>query len=228
MSRCFRMIVFDWDGTLADSASHIVACVQGAAADIGWEPRDAAVVRNIIGLGMVEACEVLYPEYTRQDYQRLADAYRRRFFAVPSGPSQLFEGAMEVLESLSREGYLLAIATGKSRAGLRRALRETGLGEFVTVTRCADETASKPHPQMLFELMEEMDVTPGCTVMVGDTEYDMAMARNAGVAAVGVGYGAHEPSRLLAYQPLACLEDITQLLGVLEAVRADSAGAGEF
>ena len=215
MSRVFELIVFDWDGTLMDSAAQIVACVQAAAREIGWKPQSEGAVRNIIGLGLIEACRELYPERSVDDYQVLADAYRKQFFSGFEEGNQLFDGACNVLTSLKDWGYLLAIATGKSRGGLQQALRETGLESLLDASRCGDEAASKPHPQMLQEIMAELDVEPRHTLMVGDTEYDMAMARNAGTAAIGVCYGAHEPKRLISYEPLACLGDISELLEFL-------------
>lgn len=214
----FRLVVFDWDGTLMDSAARIIACMQGAAAELGLPVLGDHPIREIIGLGLLEACRALYPGRTEAEHRLLADAYRERFLVHAKDPCPLFPGVPEVLESLSRRGYLLAVATGKSRAGLRRCLEESGLERYWYATRCADEAPSKPHPQMLLEIMAELGVAPAATVMVGDTEFDLAMAGNAGTAAVGVCYGAHEPGRLLVHKPLACLESIYELPGLLERV----------
>lgn len=221
MSRRFELIVFDWDGTLMDSQAQIVAAMQAAAHDLGLEPLSEDAVRNIIGLGLEEACQALFPERPPQDHRRLAAAYRHHYLAPQRPASPLFEGAFRVVETLAARGYWLAVATGKSRAGLNRVLAESGLGPFMTATRCADETLSKPHPQMLLEIIGELGVEPARTVMVGDTEYDLAMAVNAGTPAVGVAYGAHARERLLPYNPLACLERITQLPEVLEELERD-------
>ncbi|MDX1655385.1 MAG: HAD-IA family hydrolase [Candidatus Competibacteraceae bacterium] len=216
MSRYFQLIVFDWDGTLMDSAAQIVAAMQAAAREMGLEPISDDGIRNIIGLGLEEACQALFPDRNPRDHRLLAAAYRRHYLAPQRPASPLFEGAFQVVETLTRRGYRLAVATGKSRAGLKRVLAESGLGPFIATTRCADETLSKPHPQMLLEIMAQVAVEPADTLMVGDTEYDLAMAANAGTPAVGVAYGAHARERLLPYNPLACLEHIAQLPGVLE------------
>jgi phosphoglycolate phosphatase len=215
MMRPFDLIVFDWDGTLMDSAAHIVGSVQSAAVELGWPPPSEAAIRNIIGLGLKESCSILYPGQGSDAHLSLAKAYRRHFFSGASEPSRLFPGALEVIVSLKRQGYRLAIATGKSRAGLRSALAETGLDGYLDASRCADETMSKPHPRMLLEIMGELGVRPDRTLMVGDTEYDLSMARSAEVPAVGVTYGAHESQRLRAQKPLACLGDVRDLLNFL-------------
>ena len=213
-----RLLVFDWDGTLMDSESQIVACLQAAARDLDLEYRDEAACRNIIGLGLREAVNGLYPGVDDDFVTRYTERYRHYWFQV-AGESRLFPGARETLESLYEEGYRLAVATGKGRAGLDKVLAATGLGELFAATRCADETLSKPHPRMLHELMAELDIPPGETLMVGDTEYDMAMARSAGVGPVAVSYGVHEPERLLRHRPLTCLDAIGDFGGWLAAYR---------
>ncbi|MFO1350007.1 MAG: HAD-IA family hydrolase [Gammaproteobacteria bacterium] len=218
MAAKLDLIIFDWDGTLIDSAAYIVECFQVAGEQLGWPARTAAQIRDIIGLGWVEACRVLYPGYGDAELERLRLAYRDYFFSKPQ-PSKLFDGARDVLATLSQR-YPLAIATGKSSAGLKVALAETELRHYFAACRSADETASKPDPLMLRELMQELGVAPERTLMVGDTEYDMAMACNAGAGAVAVAYGVHEAERLLAYNPLACIEAITQLPAVIERFEA--------
>lgn len=202
-----RLLVFDWDGTLMDSESQIVACLQAAGRDLDLEYRDEAACRDIIGLGLREAVNGLYPGSDDVFVARYTERYRHYWFQV-AGDSRLFPGARETLESLHGEGYRLAVATGKGRAGLDKVLAATGLGELFAATRCADETLSKPHPRMLQELMDELGISPAETLMVGDTEYDMAMARSAGAGPVAVSYGVHAPERLLRHGPLACLDSI--------------------
>jgi phosphoglycolate phosphatase len=204
-----RLLVFDWDGTLMDSETQIVSCLQAASRDLDLEYRDAAACRNIIGLGLREAVETLYPGCDDAFVADYTQRYRHYWFQV-AGESRLFPGARETLESLHEEGYRLAVATGKGRAGLDQVLAATGLGGLFAATRCADETCSKPHPRMLEELMAELRVPPGETLMVGDTEYDMAMARSAGAGPVAVSYGVHELERLLRHEPLACLHAIDE------------------
>jgi len=207
----YQLIVFDWDGTLMDSEARIVASMQGAFRALGLEPPAPVAVRNVIGLGLDQAIATLLPDADADLRQRLIKPYRERFLGNEQTPTPLFEGAAELITDLHAAGHLLAVATGKSRAGLDKALRETGLGEWFHATRCADDTFSKPHPAMLLELMEQLGTAPAATLMVGDTEYDLEMARNAGVAAVAVGYGAHTPARLLALQPLTCAMSIADL-----------------
>ena len=204
-----RLLVFDWDGTLMDSETQIVACLQAASRDLDLEHRDEAACRNIIGLGLHEAVNSLYPDSDDDFVARYTERYRHYWFQV-AGDSRLFPGARETLEGLHGEGYLLAVATGKGRAGLEKVLSSTGLGELFAATRCADETCSKPHPRMLRELMDELGADPAETLMVGDTEYDMEMARSAGAGPVAVSYGVHATERLLRHEPLACLDAITE------------------
>lgn len=206
------MLVFDWDGTLMDSEGRIVSSALAAFAELGLAPRSPEAVRNIIGLGLPEAMQALYPDLAAQGYAALIERYRHHFLVADPTPMPLFPGVPDTLARLREEGYLLAVATGKSRRGLDRALAESGVGGLFAATRCADETRSKPHPQMLLEVMSEVGIGPGQTVMIGDSEYDLQMAISAAVAAVGVGYGVHGCERLLDYRPLACLSRIEELL----------------
>ncbi len=207
----YKLIVFDWDGTLMDSEDKIVASASAALSDLSLPPVPRDRIRNIIGLGLREAVETLLPGRSDSFYRQYIDRYRFHFLEADSTPMPLFEGVVESLNSLRDQGYLLAVATGKSRRGLDRVLDETGLGHLFEATRCADEAPSKPHPGMLEELMDELRVPPATTLMVGDTEYDLQMARNAGTAAVAVCYGVHERHRLLEFAPLACLDAIDEL-----------------
>jgi phosphoglycolate phosphatase len=199
-----------------DSEARIVACLRAAGADLQLPALEDAALRNVIGLGLREAIERLYPQADPDAWRAYADRYRHYFLAGDGAASTLFHGALELVQRLHRRGLLLAIATGKGRRGLDRALAEQDCAALFHASRCADETRSKPHPQMLLELMEELDVTPAETLMIGDTEYDLQMARSAGVAAVGVAYGVHDPRRLLAHGPLACVADIAELTAWLE------------
>jgi phosphoglycolate phosphatase len=207
----FELLVFDWDGTLMDSEARIVACLQGAIGDLGLPHKEVADLRNIIGLGLAEAIDTLFPGSDATTQQALVDRYRHHFLVADPTPSALFEGAAEVLRGLAAQGYLLAVATGKGRRGLDKVLEETGLGPLFHATRCADETFSKPHPQMLLELMDHLGAEPGATLMIGDTEYDMEMARNAQTHALAVSYGVHHMERLLRHGPLGCLDRIGDL-----------------
>jgi phosphoglycolate phosphatase len=205
-----RLIVFDWDGTLMDSETQIVHSLFGAIADMQLEARSVDQCRNIIGLGLREAVTSLYPDRDDAFAERFVERYRHHWFRI-SQDSELFPGARETLSVLKEAGFLLAIATGKARVGLDRVLHQTGLVEVFASTRCADETQSKPHPQMLQEILRELGVDAGQTLMVGDTEYDMDMARDAGVHPVAVSYGVHDRQRLMRSQPLVCLDTISEL-----------------
>ncbi len=207
----FDLVVFDWDGTLMDSQARIVACIQGAFLDAGQAPPSRDAASDIIGLGLDDAMARLWPGSDADQRAVVAAHYRRHFLVINETPSELFPGARAMLERLTAEGYLLAVATGKSRVGLDRSLGETGLGDLFHATRCADETFSKPHPQMLLELMDELGVEARRTLMVGDTEYDLRMAANARAQALAVCHGVHAPERLLSLGPLACLESLVEI-----------------
>ncbi len=207
----FKLIVFDWDGTLMDSEAKIVACIQTAFGDLGQPPPSRDASRNIIGLGLSEAMAELWPEADEIQRDRVIERYRHHFLSANETPSTLFPGARELVDWLSANGYLLAVATGKSRRGLAMALEGTGLGDRFHATRCADETVSKPHPEMLLQIMDELGVRGSDTLMVGDTEYDLQMAQNAGASALAVCYGVHERERLLKHRPLDCLETLDEM-----------------
>jgi phosphoglycolate phosphatase len=216
MAKRYELIVFDWDGTLMDSAGTIVASIQAAARDLGFPPPSDERARHVIGLGLHEALRHALPELTEGRHEELADRYRHHYLSQDHQLT-LFEGAAELVADLAAAGHMLAVATGKSRKGLDRALGGSGLAEHFHATRCADECHSKPHPQMLEELMDEFGVPPGLTLMIGDTTYDLLMARNAGVDALAVAYGAHPRELLLAELPLHCANDVRDLAAWLRA-----------
>ncbi|MCF7985486.1 MAG: HAD-IA family hydrolase [Thiohalocapsa sp.] len=219
----FDLLVFDWDGTLMDSEARIVDSLHAAFADLGVPAPGRAECRDIIGLGMDQAVCALWPQAAADDRARFIERYRHHYLVTNTTPTPLFGGAAEAVAALHAQGYLLAVATGKSRRGLDAALAQSGLGPYFHATRTAEETFSKPHPQMLLELLEEFGMTPGQALMIGDTEYDLQMARNAGVPALGVCYGAHAPERLHALEPLACLSSIDALPDWLRAGVAEDA-----
>ncbi|MEJ2142054.1 MAG: HAD-IA family hydrolase [Gammaproteobacteria bacterium] len=206
-----RMIVFDWDGTLMDSEARIVGCLRAAMADINLPDQPDSQLKNVIGLGLREALQRLYPEGTEKEHTELTNRYRYHFLEASSIPSMLFDGATTLLEKLNHQGYFVTIATGKGRIGLDKVLEETGIADLFHYTRCADETRSKPHPQMIEELMDWCGVEPHETLMVGDTEYDLQMAENAGAHSLAVSYGVHDKDRLLACSPLDCVDSMTEL-----------------
>lgn len=210
-----RLVVFDWDGTLMDSTGQIVAAASRAIAQLELPERPPEAIRDIIGLGLRESWQRLFPELGPDDFLPFVTAYRDHFLSPGLQSARLFAGAAEVVAELAGRGFLLAVATGKSRRGLDRDLAATGLGRFIEASRTADETCSKPDPAMLHELMAGLEATPEATLMVGDTEWDLEMARRAGVPAVAVSYGAHPAERLRPFAPLACIDAIDALPGLL-------------
>jgi phosphoglycolate phosphatase len=212
----FELLVFDWDGTVVDSAAHIVASIQSACADLGMALPAEERARYIIGLGLQDAMQYLLPELPVADYPRLAERYRHHYLAGDDRVAP-FGGVREGIARLHAAGFLLGVATGKSRRGLDRALRDTGLQSFFHASRCADEGFAKPHPDMLLFLMDLLNVTPERTLMIGDTTHDLEMARNAGVPAVAVSYGAHAQAQLAGLGPLACVGCFDDLMAWLEA-----------
>jgi len=215
MSRPYDVIVFDWDGTLADSVAQIVTAMRGAIAQMDLPPRTDAQMRNVIGLDLFEAVNTLYPEMNRETWANLVQQYRHQFISHHQ-TTVLFTGAEDVLAQLRAQGYWLAVATGKSARGLARSLDELDLHATFAATRTADKTASKPNPLMLEEILIDLDTAPARALMVGDTEYDLEMAVNANVPRIGVSYGVHEVVRLERHQPLTILDDIRQLPAWLE------------
>jgi phosphoglycolate phosphatase len=211
----YSLIVFDWDGTLIDSASAIVECIQLAARDLALPVPDRETASHVIGLGLHDSLRHAVPTLPREQYTGFAQRYREHFLAREDsmGP---FPGVRELLDELRGRGHSLAVATGKSRLGLDRAMASTGLAGLFSATRCADETHPKPHPAMLLELMGELVVEPERALMVGDTSHDLAMAAAAGVDALAVAYGAHPGAQLRALGPRACVASIVELKAWLE------------
>jgi len=210
MSKQFDLIVWDWDGTLADSTSMITNAVVKAAEHVGLPAISSESARNIIGLGLREAIHTLYGDITDEKAQALASQYRVNYYAGESKIS-LFAGVAEAISALNKQGFKLAVATGKGRRGLNLALEHSGLGRYFHATRTVDECFSKPHPQMLDELMEYFTVLPQRTLMIGDTSYDLQMAKNAGVSAIGVTYGAQQAEHWHHLNPIQQFSDFTNL-----------------
>ncbi|WP_456378660.1 HAD-IA family hydrolase [Thiolapillus sp.] len=207
----YELIVFDWDGTLMDSEATIVNCLQMAAKDLGIAEPEPERARDVIGLGLHQALASLFPESSDAEVEVLAKQYRKHFLREDREPSPLFPGARELLEELVSRDYFLAVATGKSRQGLDMELEHSGLGDFFQATRCADEAFSKPHPQMLLDVLDHLGMTSKQALVIGDTEYDMQMAANAGSDAIGVGFGVHSPGRLREYGALTVVEHLRHI-----------------
>lgn len=208
----YQCLIFDWDGTLMDSEARIVDCLRKASVHVyGDEPRSHDELKDVIGLGLREALKQLHPACNENQLQRMADHYRYEYMEINTTHSILFDGVEELLNRLEQQGYWLAIATGKGRQGLDQVLEHTGLGSRFHTTRCASETFSKPHPLMLEEILDQLGLEPHQALMIGDTEYDMEMARNARMDRLAVSYGVHEPDRLLKHEPIGCIDQINQL-----------------
>jgi phosphoglycolate phosphatase len=210
MARRFELVVFDWDGTLMDSTAAISHAIQASAQDMGLPVPSDAAARYVIGLGLQDALAHAVPELPPERYSEMSERYRYHYF-VKNQSLSLFHGVTELLQELQARNHLLAIATGKSRHGLNDALAQSGLKTVIHATRCADECFSKPHPQMLEELMDEFGVSAEMTVMIGDTTHDLQMANNAGIGAIAVSYGAHEREALERELPLACCNTVKEL-----------------
>lgn len=207
---CYQLIVFDWDGTLMDSTGHIVNCMQQAIAELSLSQLDDSAISHIIGLGLNEAAYELYPNASATTVEQLANTYREIWLNSPHD-TPLFDNAQNLIQTLADQDYFLGVATGKSRRGLNKVLKSTSLEPFFHATRCADECHSKPHPQMLEELMGYFGVEPKATLMIGDTEYDLQMAHNAGADSLGITHGAHGIDTLRACQPQEIVDDLHQV-----------------
>lgn len=210
MPRRFDMLVFDWDGTLMDSAAAIAESLQAACRALGLPVPADADARYIIGLGLSDAMRHVLPDLPETEFPRVVDRYRIEFLRRDGG-TQLFSGMAEMIRELHDAGFLLGVATGKSRRGLDRALGETGLMGYFHVTRCADEGFAKPHPGMLEAVLDSHGVSRDRALMIGDTTHDLEMAGAAHVAGLGVTYGAHERPALEALAPVALLDSPLEL-----------------
>src|SRR5690349_19695087 len=205
----YRLLVFDWDGTIIDSARTIADCIRLAAGDLGLDVPTKEQASHVIGLGLHDALRYAVPQLRPEQMSEFVARYRYHFL-MREDSMGLFDGMRELIERLSQM-RTLAIATGKSRRGLDRALEATGLKPYFQASRCADETQPKPHPAMLLELMSEFDVAAAATLMIGDTSHDLEMARAAGVDGVAVAYGAHPENNLRACAPRACFHTVAEL-----------------
>ncbi|MEH6909618.1 MAG: HAD-IA family hydrolase [Oceanicoccus sp.] len=206
------LFIFDWDGTLIDSTDKIIRCMQSAVSSLDLPFRDAGAVKSIIGLGLPEAIETLFPDIRSSVAEALISRYSEDFVEADQILCEFYPNVLTTLTSLRGDGHQLAVATGKSRRGLNRVLGNLRMEEFFDASRCADETSSKPHPMMLEELLEELSCQSASAVMVGDTEFDLEMAANLGMRRIGVSYGAHSIERLERHAPELIVDDLAQLL----------------
>ncbi|MCW5653282.1 HAD-IA family hydrolase [Hydrogenophaga sp.] len=215
-TRRFDLIAFDWDGTLFDSTAVIAHCIQLSVADVGGTPPSREAASYVIGMGLMQALAHAAPDVPSERYPLLGERFRFHYTAHQNDLS-LFDGVLPLLATLRERQHWLAVATGKNRAGLDEVLRTQALQGVFDSSRTADETAGKPDPRMLHELMREFGVSPQRTLMIGDTTHDLQMARNAGCASLGVSYGAHEPASFGALGPLHVAHSVQELHDWLDA-----------
>ncbi|MCL6306116.1 HAD-IA family hydrolase [Pseudomonas syringae] len=211
MRRDYDLLIFDWDGTLADSVGRIILSMRTAAIETDLEIRDDTAIKGIIGLGLPEAIRTLYPQISGNQLIEFRQHYADSYMAMDSVPSPLFDGVVESIQAFREDGYRLAVATGKARRGLDRVLKANGWQDYFDATRAADETASKPDPLMLNEIMAHCGVAPQRSLMIGDASFDLLMARNAGMDSVAVGYGAQPLESLRQFEPRLAIEHFSEL-----------------
>ena len=215
MIKKYPLLIFDWDGTLVDSIERIVTSLQHASMHAIDTVVSESQARNVIGLGLIEAIIALHPELDEQhqktELEKIADAYRQHYLYDNNVPAPLFAGVNKLLDALRCEGYKMAISTGKSRAGLQRSIDEHNVADYFATTRCAGENKSKPHPEMLNEILHELNFSANQALMIGDSEHDLKMANNANVKSIGITHGVHDAQTLEKHNPLICLGNITDL-----------------
>ena len=207
----YKLLIFDWDGTLANSIGRIVESMHAASDRTGFARRDDYAVKGIIGLGLPEAIRSLYPEISDEELVLVRQHYADHYIALEAEPSPLFEGVVDTLQALRAEGYQLAVATGKARRGLDRVLKAHGWEDYFDITRAADETASKPHPLMLEQILAHCEARPEQALMVGDSSFDLQMARNTRMGSVAVSYGAQTIEALRAFEPQLSIDHFPEL-----------------
>ena len=215
MKKRYDLIIFDWDGTLIDSIDWIVKCLQRSAECCGLLIPSAQAARNVIGLSIDKAVNALFPGADNKMREQLVHYYSHEFASRQIDRNDLFTGVYEMLLQLKEAGYHLAVATGKSRAGLEKSLQATNTQDLFSITRCADETASKPDPTMIRNIMRYVDASEKRTLLVGDSVHDLQMAKNIQISAIAVACGAHPEAVLQQHQPLACLKQPTELLNFI-------------
>lgn len=213
----YELVIFDWDGTLMDSASKIISCMQIAAKACDVDVPSAEAVSHIIGISLKPAIMQLFDTHDEALADKLVDAYKHAYIAQDQTPCPLFDGTESLLVSLKAQGATLAVATGKARRGLARAWENTNTGHFFTTSRCADEAESKPSSDMLKQILAELEVAPQNAVMIGDTTYDMQMAEQIGMDRIGVSYGVHAQVHLERHDPIAIVHSIRELQSLLLA-----------
>lgn len=215
MNREFDLIIFDWDGTLMDSVAKIVRCFQEAMNELNISSPSVDEIRNIIGLGMEEAMNILLPNHSSAEKNKVIDVYRDHFLERDKTDMPFFSGVESGLQQLQSHGYQLAVATGKNRKGLDRLLGLHDFDKYFTATRCSDESCSKPNPKMIHDLLSQTKIAPEKAIMIGDSTYDMEMACNAKIECIAVNYGVHDCQQLKQYKPKDCLDSFSDVMNWL-------------
>ncbi len=215
MKQRFDLIIFDWDGTLMDSIDWISLCLQNAGKDYHCAIPETQATKNVIGLSASKAIEQLYPDADSALQSQLVERYRTHYLSRRLNPKDLFPGVKDMLKQLKADGYQLAVATGKTRHGLQEALKATETEDLFCITRCADETASKPDPKMLYDIIEHTQISKHRSLMVGDSVFDLQMAQNAQIPSIAVTCGAQAAELLQPFKPLLCLQQPTELLNFI-------------
>ena len=208
----YKLIIFDWDGTLMDSADKIANCIIASAGQLGIKEPSIEQAKSIIGLSLHEAMRILFPSEDEIIINKLVENYKYHFLTADQTSQGLFAGVEQGLAALSDAGALLAVATGKARRGLKRVFDEVGLEHHFVVSRCADETRSKPHPQMLHEILDFTAIDPHNSIMIGDTTFDMDMASNANMHGLAAGYGVHDLQVLTDAKAIAVIDSFTEIV----------------
>jgi phosphoglycolate phosphatase len=210
----FKLVIFDWDGTVMDSVPKIVNCLRNTARELGIDIPSEQQAKDVIGLSLAKAAEVLFPAHAHLNDELVA-GYKAQYRELDVTPTPLFADVETVLKRLSEAGMQLAVATGKGREGIDRLLNESGLGQYFVNVKCSDDAKSKPSPDMLEQILHEQGIAKRDAVMIGDSQLDMAMANAAGIACIGVSFGAHSPAQLQKHTPLCVVDSYQQLLQVL-------------
>jgi len=215
MKNRFDLIIFDWDGTLIDSIDWIVHCLQTAGKHCGYAIPEPQAAKDVIGLSITNACSTLFPGTDQETLSQLTTCYHQTYLSRQLSREDLFPGVYDMLVELKQSGYQLAVATGKTRTGLQEALKATDTEDLFCITRCSDETASKPDPLMLHQIMQHTQAANDRSLMVGDSTHDLQMAMNAQISSIAVSCGAHPEDILQQFNPLTCLQQPTELLNII-------------
>lgn len=207
----YQLIIFDWDGTLMDSIGRIVSCMRTAAKLMQQPVPLEDEVKQIIGLSLAKAVDVLFPQCDAQQQQKLIEHYHHQYIEEDTTPTPLFENAVDLLEQLEKNNKIIAVATGKARAGLERVMSMSDTKHFFKTSRCADEANSKPDPDMLHQILAELNISPDKAIMIGDTSHDLKMAQAAGIASIGVTFGVHSKAVLNKFNPITVVDSLAQM-----------------